>query len=125
MTVARFGAPQIERVVKVFYAKVRNDAVLGPVFQAHVTNWPAHEDKIARFWQNAILREAVYSGNPMVSHRAAGNVAPEHFSRWLALFEEALAECLPPDLSHDWSILAHRIGRSLKMGLETAPVPRL
>ena len=122
---ARFGPQQIETVVKSFYAKVRTDADLAPIFAVHVTDWPAHEAKIARFWRNAILRDPVYSGNPMQKHRAAGNVAPEHFARWLQLFDEALAECMPPDLAGDWSVLAHRIGHSLKLGLEMSRVPRL
>ena len=48
---------QIDRVVAVFYAAIRRHEVLGPIFNAHVTDWPEHEEKIARFWRNAILRE--------------------------------------------------------------------
>ena len=46
---------QIERVVHKFYTRVRADPVLGPVFAAHVTQWQPHEDKIGRFWRNALL----------------------------------------------------------------------
>lgn len=46
---------EIEAVVADFYAQVRLHPVLGPVFARHVTDWPAHEAKIARFWRNAIL----------------------------------------------------------------------
>ena len=51
----------IDRVVAVFYAAVRKDDVLGPVFAAKVTDWPPHEAKIAAFWRNAILLERSYS----------------------------------------------------------------
>jgi hemoglobin len=109
---------QIARVVATFYARVRNHPGLGPVFAAHVTDWPAHEAKISRFWRNAILHERGYDGNPMAIHRAAGNVRPGMFSVWLGLFESALKLELPPETAAQWSALAHRIGRGLMFGLQ-------
>lgn len=110
---------QIDRVVAVFYARVRGHAVLGPVFAAHVTDWPAHEARIAAFWRNAILFQRGYDGNPMQVHLAAGNVEPGHFAQWLDLFDQVLAQELPAQAA-GWSALAHRIGRALRMGLEDA-----
>ncbi len=109
--------PEIERVVTTFYAKVRAHPVLGPVFAAHVTDWPAHEAKIAGFWANAILHERSYGGNPLAVHRAAGNVHPGMFEPWLALFDGVLCEELSADQARAWSALAHRIGRSLRAGV--------
>ena len=108
----------IETLVPAFYAAVRADAVLGPIFAAHVTDWPEHEAKIARFWRNALLRDPVYSGNPMMAHRMAGNVRPEHFVLWLNLFDETARRVLPADAASTWSAVAHRIGRALRMGVE-------
>lgn len=108
----------IARVVTRFYAQVRRDVVLGPVFAAHVNDWPAHEEKIVRFWANAILREREYDGNPMMVHKRAGDVTGAHFAVWLELFDKVLAQELPDETSRRWSALAHRIGRALKMGLE-------
>lgn len=109
---------QIARVVSVFYAAVRRHEVLGPVFAAHVEDWPEHEEKIARFWRNAILREGGYDGNPMRVHMAAGDVRAEHFAPWLMLFDETLRRTLPEDLARQWSALVHRIGAGLRMGVE-------
>ena len=108
----------IETLVPAFYAAVRADAVLGPIFAEHVTDWPEHEAKIARFWRNALLRDPVYSGSPMMAHRAAGNVRPEHFVLWLHLFDKTARQVVPADAAADWSAVAHRIGRALKMGVE-------
>lgn len=118
---------QIDRVVAVFYAAIRRHEVLGPVFAAHVTDWPAHEAKIARFWRNAILHERSYDGNPMAVHRAAGDVRADHFGPWLMLFDETLRRTVPPEAARAWSALAHRIGAGLSMGLEreAGGVPRL
>ena len=108
---------QIDRVVATFYAAVRQHPGLGPVFAAHVQDWPAHEDKIARFWRNAILHERSYDGNPMAVHRAAGNVRPPMFEVWLGLFDSVLRRELPAETAGQWSALAHRIGAGLRYGL--------
>lgn len=121
---------QIDAVVADFYAFVREHPGLGPVFARHVTDWPTHEAKIARFWRNAILHERSYDGNPLAVHRDAGDVRPGMFDPWLGLFDMVLRRNLPPDSAAAWSALAHRIGRSLRAGVvesQTHPggVPRL
>ncbi|THD72889.1 group III truncated hemoglobin [Thalassobius vesicularis] len=108
---------EIARVVHAFYAMVRDHPGLGPVFAAHVTDWPKHEEKIIRFWANAILYERDYSGNPMAAHQDAGNVRPGMFAPWLGLFDLVLRMELRPDQAAAWSELAHRIGRSLRAGV--------
>lgn len=116
---------EIDTVVADFYAAVRHHPGLGPVFAAHVTDWPGHEAKIARFWRNAILFERSYDGNPFAVHRQAGNLRPEMFEVWLGLFDSVLKRNLPPRTAQSWSELAHRIGRGLRMGVEEATVPGL
>lgn len=117
-------AEQIDRVVTVFYAAIRRHEVLGPVFARHVTDWPAHEAKIAAFWRNAILYQRGYDGNPMRAHHQAGDVRADHFPQWLMLFDESLRRALPPETAAAWSSLAHRIGTGLRMGVETRDTPR-
>lgn len=109
---------QIDRVVAVFYAAVRRHEDLGPVFAAHVSDWPTHEARIASFWKGAILYQPGFDGSPMRAHMQAGNVMPAHFTAWLALFDESLRRCLPQPTATAWSALAHRIGRGLRMGVE-------
>ena len=121
-------AVQIDKVVAVFYAKVRRDPTLGPVFADKVSDWPSHETKIAAFWRNAILHERSYSGNPMRKHMQAGTVKDRHFPIWLALFDGVLAAQLPVDVAARCSALAHLIGAGLRFGLtmdSTDGVPNL
>lgn len=108
---------QIDRVVAVFYAAIRRHEVLGPIFANHVTDWPEHEARIARFWRNAILHERAYDGSPMRAHMMAGDVRADHFAPWLALFDETLRRTLPEPQARAWSALAHRIGAGLRMGV--------
>lgn len=111
---------QLEHVIGVFYAAIRRHETLGPVFAQHVTDWPAHEARIARFWKNAILHQPGYDGNPMQIHLAAGDVQAAHFPLWLALFDETLERLLPSETARAWSALAHRIGNGLRFGIEEA-----
>ncbi|KIT15729.1 group III truncated hemoglobin [Jannaschia aquimarina] len=120
------SAAQIDQVVARFYAAVRAHPELGPIFAAHVADWPAHEEKIARFWRKAVLFERCYDGNPMQVHVAAGDVRPGHFPVWLSLFDAALDRELPVPLARAWSALAHRIGRGLSYGLpQESAVPEI
>lgn len=116
---------QIALVVAEFYAVIRLHPGLGPVFAGHVSDWPAHEEKIARFWRNAILHERSYDGNPFAVHQAAGDVRAPMFDVWLGLFDSVLRRHLPPETAQSWSALAHRIGRGMRMGLEQGGVPGL
>lgn len=117
---------QIDRVVLVFYARVRQHSILGPVFAKHISDdsWDVHEEKVAGFWRNAILRERSYAGNPMRAHVKAENVHPPHFQEWLALFDEVLQEQLPENTANSFSALAHRIGTGLRTGLEQVRAPK-
>lgn len=115
---------QIETVVKHFYARVRVDPVLRPLFNGILSKdpeiWRTHKAKIANFWANAILHEHSYDGNPMLVHSGISAIEPSMFTNWLALFDQTLSDQLPPDLALQWSTLAHRIGRGLRFGVETA-----
>jgi len=115
---------QIDQVMTVFYSAVRRDPVLGPIFEGHVDDWPEHVEKIGRFWRNAILFERNYDGNPMVAHMQAGDVRAKHFTGWLELFDQSLNKVLAEETAAQWSALAHRIGRGLRMGVQDLDQPK-
>ncbi len=112
---------QIDKVMHRFYARIRTHPELGPVFIASIPEelgrWEEHEEKISRFWRNAILLERSYNGNPQKVHAMRPMIKPEHFEIWLGLFDEILTETLPEALAASWSALAHRIGAGLRMGV--------
>lgn len=113
----------LDRVIAQFYAKVRAHPELGPVFAAHVSDWPAHEEKIGRFWRNAILHERVYDGFPQQVHMAAPEVREHHFALWLGLFDETVHAELDALTAERWSAVAHRIGRAFRMGIAQRDQP--
>ena len=62
-------------LVDTFYERVREDALLGPVFNAAVHDWPAHKRTLTDFWCSVALRANRYRGNPMGVHRALSGSA--------------------------------------------------
>lgn len=109
---------EISRLVSRFYARIRVDEVLGPVFNKAISDWPAHEAKIAAFWRGAILREPGYDGNPMQIHLANSEILPEHFPLWLDLFRDTANRELNPETAAAFASLADRIGNGLSYGIE-------
>jgi len=114
----------IEKLLPQFYASVRANDRLGPIFHKHVgttdADWAPHLAKIGDFWANVMLKERAYQGNPMQAHLGIPEIRPEDFSVWLGLFDQAAKEVLSPEKAAAFSILAHRIGRSLAMGIAQA-----
>ena len=114
----------ITRLVHAFYARVRTDWLLGPVFEAAVEDWDQHLDLLVRFWCSVLLRAGSYRGNPMAAHRPLG-LDDQHFARWLALWDRTAHELLPHEQARHVFDTATRIGRSLRIGLEIDPLRRL
>ncbi|MGX5777025.1 group III truncated hemoglobin [Methylorubrum zatmanii] len=106
-----------------FYAKVRRDPLIGPVFSARIADaaWPDHLERVGDFWSSVLLKTGRYKGNPFGRHLGIAELAPTHFARWLGLFEETAAEMFSPDIADAMIERAHRIGDSLKAGLFFRP----
>jgi len=106
----------IETLVRRFYGKIRDDAILGPVFASKITDWEPHLQKMFAFWSSVMLRTGRYSGNPMVKHQPLP-VDAAHFDHWLALFEETAREVCPPDVADQFLARARQIAESLELGI--------
>tara|TARA_R110002020_G_scaffold15140_6_gene53318 strand:+ start:1300 stop:1779 length:480 start_codon:yes stop_codon:yes gene_type:complete len=116
--VARTGLdePTIETLVRSFYARVMQDPLLAPVFDAHITDWEPHLERMCAFWSSVALLTGRYSGQPMAKHQPLP-VDAAHFDRWLALFERTAREiCTPAGADHVVE-RARMIAQSLEMGI--------
>jgi hemoglobin len=105
----------IDRVVRTFYAKVREDEVLAPVFNERVVDWEPHLVRMGQFWSSVALMTGIYHGRPMEKHLPLP-VDARHFDRWLQLFREAARTC-PPGAAAHFIERAERIAQSLEMGI--------
>jgi hemoglobin len=79
----------VQLLVDRFYEKVKSDALLAPIF-AHV-DWPEHLPVLYNFWTSMLLGGSSYQGNPFQKHLALP-IRAEHFTQWLALFGQTIAE---------------------------------
>src|SRR5947209_20629106 len=92
----RIREESIARLVNCFYAKVRKDPDIGPIFNEAVENWDAHLALVRDFWSTVLRGTARYKGNPLVAHFPL-ELAEGHFQRWLGLFSETAGEVLRPE----------------------------
>lgn len=82
----------IDDLVETFYARIREDDLLGPIFAERIADWPSHLTRMKAFWRSVLHNSGEFSGNPMLKHLAIPGLEFRHFSRWLDLFYETLRE---------------------------------
>ena len=102
-----------------FYAKVREDAALGPVFNGAIHDWPEHLERLQAFWSSVMLTSGRYKGQPLPAHfKHEAAITPALFERWLALWRETTDELMTPAAAAALQEKAGRIAQSLTLGLE-------
>jgi hemoglobin len=84
----------IERLVNHFYGQIRQDALLGPIFDdvARV-DWERHLPKMYAFWEKVLFGVPGFQGNPLAVHLALAARTPlgaREFDRWLGLFRASV-----------------------------------
>nr|WP_295374715.1 group III truncated hemoglobin [uncultured Sphingosinicella sp.] len=105
-------------LVDSFYAKVREDELIGPVFNRAIEDWPEHLVTLRAFWSSVMLTSGRYKGNPMAAHlRQAGAIEPGMFDRWLELWRETARDTLEDADAAAVIAKAERIAESLKLAL--------
>ena len=107
---------EISNLVDRFYAKVRLDPDIGPIFNAIVGDWPHHLATLKDFWSTVLLTTGRYKGDPMMTHLQLP-LDPDHFDRWLALFAETANEVLSRDHAANVVAKSQRIAQNFRMGI--------
>ena len=119
----------LKLLVAAFYARIRVDAQLGPIFNDAIDDWPEHLDKLAAFWSSVMLTSGRYKGQPVPAHmRHRARITPELFDRWLAFWARTTDELMVPEAATILQAKAARIAQSLQLAmffrLDDQPVPR-
>ncbi|PCE66746.1 group III truncated hemoglobin [Sediminicola luteus] len=75
-------------LVDTFYARIRQDELLGPIFNKHISDWPAHLEQLTDFWETNLFMVSKFKGFPMRKHfevdRAEDySITEYHFGIWL------------------------------------------
>lgn len=116
---------QLAVLVDRFYAKVRKDETLGPVFNGAVADWPEHLKKLTAFWSSVMRTSGRYKGNPMIAHlKHVAAIRPAMFARWLDMWRETARETLDEHGAAAVIAKAERIAESLQLGMFFRLQPR-
>ncbi|RWE60534.1 MAG: group III truncated hemoglobin [Mesorhizobium sp.] len=109
----------IRCVVHGFYAEIRRDELLGPIFRDRIepNDWPRHLAKICDFWSATLLRSSRYEGRPLPPHLAISGLGEAHFRRWLKLFRATVRRICPPEVAALFMDRALRIAHSFRLAV--------
>lgn len=115
---ARIDEAGLAGLVDAFYARVRTDAELGPIFNDAIEDWPHHLKKLTAFWSSVMLTSGRYKGQPVPAHtKHRDRITPELFDRWLGLWEQTTNELMEPDAAIALQAKAARIAESLQLAM--------
>jgi hemoglobin len=107
----------IPEMVDKFYARVREDPVLSPVFERQLAGkWDQHMPRMYAFWTKVLLGTGEFESNVFGKHMALTGITREHFVRWLALFKMTAVEVFGIDEAGIPIQVAERIAASLQLG---------
>lgn len=105
-------------LVEAFYARVRADAQLGPVFDGAIDDWPEHLEKLAAFWSSIMLTSGRYKGQPVPAHmKHRDRITPALFNRWLDLWKSTTDDMMSSDAATALQAKAERIAESLQLAM--------
>jgi hemoglobin len=122
MKIDHISEDGIRRLVDEFYARVRADTELAPIFNRAIPgDWGLHLATMRDFWSSVMLTSGRYKGNPVAVHLRIEGMVPRLFDRWLELFGETCGELFDDSLAEAFRAKALRIAESLKLALFYRP----
>lgn len=107
------GRAALLEFLRHFYADVRQDSVIGPIFNRQIHDWPAHLEKIADFWALQTGGPSGYRGGFGAAHLRLG-LEEAHFRRWLMLWELNCKSRLEPAAAAWLIARAHELAGNLR-----------
>ena len=107
----------LTELVHSFYADVRADPLLSPVFEEALRDrWEPHLARMVDFWSTVALGSKRFRGNVFTKHMALQGVTPAHFAAWVKLWGEHTERLFTPEVAHELQTAAHGIARNLFLG---------
>ena len=113
---------QIDLLVERFYAEVRNNSRLAPLFADNMSgSWDVHLAKMKGFWRSVLLKTGEYKGRPVPVHLKIKPIDADDFEEWLQLFTQVSNDTFTPDAADAVTHTARRIATSLWLSRITDP----
>src|SRR5690606_4442261 len=116
---------EVSFLVRTFYSKVREDKLLGPIFNGIITDWETHLELLTDFWETNLLYARKYFGNPMHAHievdKKIGNTMNElHFGTWINLWYQTLNEYFEGEVAEIAKNRARNMGTFIHLNVFNA-----
>ena len=106
------GRDALLKLLRAFYADVRQHAEIGPFFAAHVTDWPSHLEKIANFWSTVLGGPPRYAG-PLYHVHQSMPLAPANYAVWIELWSRHCRIQMPAPIADELIAVACNFARRL------------
>jgi hemoglobin len=113
------GRAGLVKLLRHFYADVRQQQEIGPIFHAQIRDWPSHLEKIADFWSSVTSGPPRYSG-PMPQKHFPLGLSEKHFEAWLDLWRRHCRIHLPSREAAEMILLAEALGERLQALIASA-----
>jgi hemoglobin len=113
---------QVRRFVEAFYAEVRHDELLMPIFSRVVADeqWPEHFETMTDFWMAVAFDGPAFRGNPMIKHARIRDISATHFEHWLRIFEQVAHQFWDTEIANLLVFRAQQIAPALQTGVQRA-----
>jgi hemoglobin len=119
----------IGTLVERFYATVRRDIALAPIFEkALAGRWDALIGTMRQFWCSALRVKRDYFGDMLAVHQKPGRLPRSLLVRWLVLFRKAVDECFTEAPAETIFDRALKTARNLESALThsgSKPIPAM
>ena len=115
------GRDGLARLLNHFYSDVRQHALIGPIFNRQIDDWPKHLEKIGSFWARLSGGPSGYSGQMPMKHLNLG-IEAQHFGAWLQLWTFNCRSHFKESEAEEMICMAQEIGRRLKSILGVEPL---
>ncbi len=119
----------IGTLVERFYAKVRCDTALAPIFEkALAGGWDAHIGTMRQFWCSALRVKRGYFGDMLAAHQRLGKLPRSLLVRWVLLFRKTVDERfmeVPAEIIFDRALKTARNLESALTPIGAKPIPAM
>jgi len=107
------GREPLLKLLRHFYADVRQHQEIAPIFAANIEDWPAHLEKIADFWSGMTGGPRLYAGGMPWKHVPL-KLEERHFAAWLELWRRNCRNHVGGAEAEELIVLAEGVGQRLR-----------
>jgi len=91
-------------LVNTFYTKVRDNDLLGPIFNTMIKDWETHLELLTDFWETNLFFVKKYTGNPLEKHAEVDkyynySINELHFGTWINIWHQTIDDMFKGEIA--------------------------